>query len=73
MFAYVTARGYPFEWLQRGAIAGDPQTARNLAEAARWQIDVTALAANLVFWAYAGLLAVLVAGLVRRALRARAR
>lgn len=73
MFAYVTARGYPFKWLQRGAIAGDPQTAQNLAEAASWQIDVTALAANLVFWAYAGLLAVLAAGLVRRVLRARAR
>jgi hypothetical protein len=73
MYAYVAARGYPFQWLRRGAVADDPETARSLAEAARWQIDVTALTANLVFWAYVGLLAVVAVELVRRVLRARAR
>jgi hypothetical protein len=71
-FVFAEARGWPFRWLQRGAVAGDPETARNLGRAARWQVDVPAAAGDLLVWAYAGLLVVVVAVLVRRAAADRA-
>jgi hypothetical protein len=69
--AYVVARGWPFHWLQRGGIADDPDTARRIALAADWQVDGVALAADLLFWAYAGMLIVVVLVLVRRSTRER--
>jgi hypothetical protein len=69
MWAYVMARGYPFRWAGRGAQADDPAVARRLAEAADWQIDVVALAGDLLFWGFAGLLAVVAVDLVRQVRR----
>jgi hypothetical protein len=69
MWVYVMARGYPFRWTGRGAQAKDADTARRLAEAADWQIDVVALAGDVLFWGFAGLLVVVVGGLVGRARR----
>jgi hypothetical protein len=69
-FVYATARGYPFHWLQRGAIADDPDTARRLALGAEWHADWVALAGDVLFWAYAGLLVVAVAQIVRGSARA---
>jgi hypothetical protein len=71
MFAYATGRGFPFRWLRRGAEAADPETARNLALAANWQVDVIAVAGNLLFWAFVGLLAVATLDAVRRSRRGR--
>jgi hypothetical protein len=68
-FVYATARGFPFHWLQRGAIADDPDTARRLALGADWHADWVALAGDLLFWAYVGVLVVLVAELVRGSAR----
>ena len=59
----VVARGWPYEWLARGAAADDPQTARALAEQAGWQVDAVNLAADVVFW---GLLGLLLAALVNK-------
>jgi hypothetical protein len=70
-FAYVVERGWPFHWVQRGAVASDPDTARRLAQAGNWQVDVLTLGTNLLLWAYVGILVVAVAVLIRRALRAR--
>ena len=69
--ADVVARGWPFHWLQRGGIADDPETARRIALAADWQVDGVAAAADLLFWAYAGMLVVVVVVLVRRSARER--
>jgi hypothetical protein len=71
MFVYVTARGYPFHWVHRGASAGDPETARRLADAAQWQLDPSALVGDALFWAYAGLLVLVAADRARRAMRGR--
>ncbi|WP_143163065.1 hypothetical protein [Couchioplanes caeruleus] len=56
MWAYVARRGWPYEWLNRGAVADDPQTARALAEQASWQVDAVNLTATAVFWGFLGLL-----------------
>jgi hypothetical protein len=69
--AYVVARGWPFHWLQRGGVADDPETARRIALAADWQVDGVALAADLLFWAYAGMLILVVVVLIRRSARER--
>ena len=66
-FAYVVDRGWPFTWAQRGALADDPDTARRAARAANWTVDVIALSADVLLWAYTGLLLVVIAVLVRRA------
>jgi hypothetical protein len=71
LYAYVTARGYPFHWVQRGASAADPDTARRLADAAQWQLDPAALVGDALFWAYAGLLVIVVVDRARRAMRER--
>lgn len=56
MWAYVARRGWPYEWLNRGAVADDPRTAQALAERASWQVDAVNLAATAVFWGFLGLL-----------------
>jgi hypothetical protein len=66
MFGYFASRGWPSAWLTRAGIADDPATARQLAEQSGWQLDAVNLAANLYFWALAGLLLVAAAGLARR-------
>ncbi|MEV4636277.1 hypothetical protein AB0J80_02900 [Actinoplanes sp. NPDC049548] len=65
MYGYVMARGWPYQWLARGATADDPQTARALAEQAGWQVDAVNLAANFVFWGLLGLLLAAVVNKVR--------
>jgi hypothetical protein len=71
--AYVVARGWPFHWLHRGGVADDLETARRIALAADWQVDGVALAADLLVWAYAGMLVVVIAVLIRRSARERRR
>lgn len=65
-FAYVVDRGWPFHWLERGAVADSPDTAYRLAQAAGWDPNVITLATDLVLWAYAGMLLVVIVVLVRR-------
>ena len=65
-FAYVVDRGWPYHWLERGAVADDPDKAYRLAQSAGWDPNVITLAADLVLWAYAGMLLVVIAVLVRR-------
>jgi hypothetical protein len=67
MFAYAATRGWPFHFVQRVGVADDPGTARRIAEAADWNVDAVALTADLVLWAYVGMLVVVVGVLVRRA------
>jgi hypothetical protein len=69
MFASITDRGWPYAWAQRGAVADDPETAIRLARSADWSVDVIALTADLVLWAYVGMLVLVVVVLVRRARR----
>jgi hypothetical protein len=68
-YVYATARGFPFHWIERGAIADDAGTARRLALGADWHADWAALTGDLLFWAYAGILIVMVAEPVRRSER----
>jgi hypothetical protein len=72
-YAYFTDRGWPFRWVQRGAIADDAETARRLTEGGDWHVDLVALAGTLLFFAYAGLVLVVIAAQIRRQRRARAR
>lgn len=65
--AYIVDRGWPFHWVQRGALADDSVTAYRLAQSGNWQVDLVSLSANLLVWAYAGLVVVVIAVLVRRA------
>jgi xanthosine utilization system XapX-like protein len=69
-YAYIADRGWPFHWAQRGAIADDAGTARRLAEGANWHVDLIALAGTLLFFAYAGLVLIVIAVQVRRSRRA---
>jgi hypothetical protein len=66
-YAYVVDRGWPFHWLERGAVADDADTAYRLAQTAGWDVNAVTLAADLVLWAYVGMLLVVIAVLVRRA------
>jgi hypothetical protein len=70
-FAFVVDRGWPFAWARRGAVADDPETAFRLAQSARWSADLVSVAADLLLWAYAGMLLVVIGVLVRRAVRER--
>jgi hypothetical protein len=63
---YIEDRGFPFTWAQRGAVADDPATAERLAHSANWTVDLISLATDLLFWAYAGMILVVVAVLIRR-------
>ncbi|MEU4237905.1 hypothetical protein [Actinoplanes sp. NPDC026619] len=65
-FAYAADRGWPFTWIQRYAVADDAATARGLADSANWTVDFVSLTANLVLWAYIGMLLVVIGVLVRR-------
>jgi hypothetical protein len=65
-YVYAVARGWPFHWLQRGAIADDPDTARRLALGSNWHVDAIAVAGDLLFWAYLGMGFVVVVVLIRR-------
>jgi len=65
-YTYIAARGFPVAWVQRGAVAEDAATAERLAHAANWTVDLISLATNLLFWAYVGLIFVVVAVLIRR-------
>lgn len=69
-YAYVADRGWPFHWAQRGAIADDAETARRLADGADWHLDLVALAGTLLFFAYAGLVLIVIVVQIRRARRA---
>jgi hypothetical protein len=64
-FIYAMTRGFPFDWLQREAIAGDSATAQRLARGSDWHVNAIGLAGDLAFWAYAGMLVVVVILLVR--------
>jgi hypothetical protein len=68
MYGYVVDRGWPFHWLSRGGQGDDPATAYRLEQAASWDVHVSLLV-DLVLWAYAGMLLVVIAVLVRRARR----
>jgi xanthosine utilization system XapX-like protein len=70
-YAYIAERGWPFHWAQRGAIAGDAETARRLTDGADWNLDLVALAGTLLFFAYVGLVLVVIVTLVRRSRRNR--
>ena len=65
-YVYVIERGFPISWVQRGGIADDPATAERLAHAANWTVDLISLATNLLFWAYVGMIFVVVGVLIRR-------
>ncbi|GIF24489.1 hypothetical protein BJ973_007968 [Actinoplanes tereljensis] len=65
-YAVIADRGWPFTWLQKGAIADDPATAQRLADASNWNVDLVSLATNVLIWAYAGMLLVVIGVLVRR-------
>jgi hypothetical protein len=68
-YAYIADRGWPFHWAQRGAIADDAETARRLTESADWHVDLVALAGTLLFFAYVGLVLVVIGVLIRRSRR----
>jgi hypothetical protein len=65
-FAYVVQRGWPFAWLNKGAIADDATAARLGANSAEWHVDAISLGADLLVFAYAGMVIVAVVVLVRR-------
>jgi hypothetical protein len=65
-YAYVVDRGWPLHWAQRAAFASDPDVARRMSGSANWTVDLPSLAADLLIWAYAGMLLVVIAVLVRR-------
>ncbi len=68
-YAYVENRGWPVDWAQRGAVADDPATAERVAGSANWTIGLPSLAGNALFWAYVGMLCVVIVVLVRRGRR----
>jgi hypothetical protein len=63
--AYIVEHGWPFHWVQRGVVADDPDTAYRLAQSADWHVDLIALAGDLLVFAYAGMLVVVTAVLIR--------
>lgn len=71
MFAHSVGWGYPFPWITKSGVANDPGRAMTLAYAGRPRIDALALAGDLVFWGFAGLLVALLGTLAGRALRGR--
>ncbi|GID94491.1 hypothetical protein Adi01nite_39030 [Amorphoplanes digitatis] len=66
-FAYLVSRGWPFAWLSRGGVGDDRAAAEEAANRANWHIDAVNLVADLYFWAFAGLLVVAAAVVIRRA------
>ncbi|MFI5932875.1 hypothetical protein [Actinoplanes sp. NPDC051494] len=55
-YAYAITRGWPYAWLSKGGVGGDPAAARSLAEASSWQWDVVNLGVDFYIWGFAGLL-----------------
>ncbi len=68
-YAYLVGRGYPFEWLRRGDTGDTPAAARAATLDKPWNRHWDAFAADLAFWGFAGVLAVVVVALLRRAVR----
>jgi hypothetical protein len=68
-FAYLTGRGYPFEWLRRGGTADTLATARAETLTKAWNVHWQPLIADVAFWGFAGVLLAVAAALVRRAAR----
>ena len=66
MYAYVEQRGFPFAWLNRGGVADDPDTARQLAALDPWNVNVLPLIGDVVVWAYAGILVLVIVRRLRR-------
>ncbi|MFD1373484.1 hypothetical protein [Actinoplanes sichuanensis] len=71
MFGWFEDRGWPFAWLARGGLADSPDEARRLAVAGGWGVDWTRLAADVVVWAYTGLVLICLIGLAVRAQKGR--
>jgi hypothetical protein len=71
MFGWFEGRGWPFEWLGRGGLAGSLDEARRVAVADGWGVDVWRLAADVVVWTYAGLVLICLIGLAVRAQKGR--
>jgi hypothetical protein len=65
-FAYVIERGFPFSVGAAGRGGRRPVTAERLARGAHWTVDLVSLATNALFWAYAGMVLVVIAVLFRR-------
>ena len=63
---YVIDRGFPFHWVQRGAVAVDTDTAHTIARSASRTIDLLSMTANLLIFGYVGLLLVVAVVLLRR-------
>lgn len=73
MFVYSEGRGWPYEWLGRGAVAGTADGARRLAGAEAWSVtSALALVADVTVWAYACSVLIVLVALGRRAVRRRA-
>ncbi len=66
-FAHLAARGYPFPWLRRGASAETAGAAVAKTAGRPWHPHWDALLADVLFWAYLGVLAAVLVALVRRA------
>lgn len=66
MFAYVERRGFPFAWLNRGGVADEPEAARQAAATDAWNVNVLPLVGDLVVWAYAGILVLVLVRHLRR-------
>jgi hypothetical protein len=71
MFVWSEGRGWPFEWVGRGAVADDFDEARRQAIAESWGYDLFRLVVDVSLWAYAGLVSVVLIGLVTRRFRVR--
>jgi hypothetical protein len=61
MFGWIEYRGWPFEWLSRGAVADDPAEAQRLGQAAGWSAEPLRLAVDAVLHTYGSL--ILIVGL----------
>lgn len=71
MFGWFEGRGWPFEWLGRGALADSPDEARRRAVEEGWGVDVFRLLADVTVWAYTGLVLICLIGLAARAQKRR--
>jgi hypothetical protein len=69
MFVWSEGRGWPFTWVGRGAMADDFDEARRQAIADGWGWDLFRLVVDVSLWAYAGLVLMVLIGLVARRIR----
>ena len=70
MSGWFEDRGWPFEWLGRGAVADSPDEARRQAVADGWEADPLPLLADVVVWSYTALVLIVAGTLIGRAWRA---